>query len=182
MSSSDDLLDLLDELQSLDRVPRLGYAQRGVREPESVAEHLFHVVFLVWALAPRVEGLDVGRAVDLALVHDLAEVRFGDLPRTAAHYLPAGAKASAEAAAFRDLAAPLGPDRAALLDEYQAGTSREARFVAVCDKLQLLVKASVYERWGAGDVGEFLGALDSFDDGGFAPVGELVESLRQRRR
>ncbi|MEM8933167.1 MAG: HD domain-containing protein [Acidobacteriota bacterium] len=178
---SADLLDLLSELQSLDRIPRLGYAQRGVTEPESVAEHLFHVVFLVWALAPRVDGLDVARAVDLAMVHDLAEVRFGDLPRTAAHYLPDGAKASAEAAASRDLLAPLGEERAALFDEYQARETREARFVAVCDKLQLLIKAAVYERWNAGAVGEFLDRLDAFDDAGFVPIREVIEALRRRR-
>lgn len=177
----DDFLDLLFELQALDRVPRLGYSLRGVPEPESVAEHTFHLVFLVWALAPRVEGLDASKAVELALVHDLAEVRFGDLPRTAAHYLPTGAKATAERAAFRDLLAPLGEERAGLLDEYQAQESPEARFVSVCDKLQLVVKALTYERWKAGDVAELTEALDTFDDGGFAPVRALVDALRQRR-
>lgn len=175
------MLDLLEELQTLDRVPRLGYSLRGVPDPESVSEHSFHVVFLVWALAPRVDGLDVLRALELALVHDLAEVRFGDLPRTAAHYLPKGAKAQAERRAMADLLAPLGSSKAGLLDEYQAGESLEARFVSVCDKLQLVLKAGVYERWNAGDVAEFGDALRHFDDGGFAPVAELVSALRQRR-
>lgn len=174
-------LDLLLELQGLDRVPRMGYALRGVSEPESVSEHAFHVVFLVWSLGREVPQLDLLRAVELALVHDLAEVRFGDLPRPAGRYLPDGAKDAAELAAWQEMAAPLGEGAAELLVEYQARETLEARFVGICDKLQILIKASVYEAWGQGAVGEFLDALKTFDDDGFAPVGELVEELRQRR-
>ncbi len=176
-----DLVGLLEELQSLDRIPRLGYAQRGVPDPESVSEHSFHVVFLVWVLSADVPDLDRFRALELALVHDLAEVRFGDLPRTAAHYLPAGAKATAELAAMADLLAPLGSDSESLLREYQERQTPEARFVSVCDKLQLLIKAGVYEKWQAGAVGEFFGALDDFEDGGFEVVGRVAEALRRRR-
>ena len=176
-----DLLDALVELQSLDRVPRIGYSMRGIADPESVSEHVFHVVFLVWALARREAGLDRAHAVDLALVHDLAEVRFGDLPRTAAHYLPPGAKAQAERSALADLMAPLGPEPSELLAEYQDRTSPEARFVSICDKLQLILKALVYRDWGAGAAGEFAEALDHFDDGGFETVRQLVDELRRRR-
>ncbi len=176
-----DLLDLLEELQALDKVPRLGYAQRGVPDPESVSEHSFHVVFLVWALSTDIPDFDRFRAVEIALIHDLAEVRFGDLPRTAAHYLPPGAKDTAELTAVTDLLAPLGSDSASLLREYQERRTPEAHFVSVCDKLQLLIKAGVYRKWRAGAVDEFLDALDSFDDGGFEPVRKVVSRLRSRR-
>jgi putative hydrolase of HD superfamily len=102
------LLDSLLELQALDRLPRTGYALRGVSDPESIAEHGFHLAVLIWALAPDVPEIDLGRALELALVHDLAEIRIGDLPRTAGRYLPVGAKAAAESAALAELMAPLG--------------------------------------------------------------------------
>lgn len=110
MRENTSLLDLLLELQALDRVPRMGWVLRGVPEAESVAEHSFHVALLVWLLAPRLPEVDAGRAVGMALLHDLAEVRFGDLPRVAARYLPAGAKATAETAAEAELLAPLADD------------------------------------------------------------------------
>lgn len=179
--SAGPLLDLLRELQSLDRVPRMGYNQRGVADPESVSEHAFHVVFLVWTLAREVPEVDTLRAVELALVHDLAEVRFGDLPRTAADYLPAGAKAQAELAAITDLLAPMAGHPAELLKEYQDRNTPEACLVSLCDKLQLLIKASVYEEWQTGAVTEFLDCLDQFDDGGFEPVRKIVTALRSRR-
>ena len=182
MRRNHSLLDLLLELQVLDRVPRAGYALRGIAEPESVSEHAFQTTFLAWALASREPSLDRLRVIELALVHDLAEVRTGDLPRTAARYLPDGAKARAELAAAGDLLAPLGDGATALVAEYQAGETPEARFVATCDKLQLLIKASVYESWGAGAMGDFWTNLEGFSGDGFESVERVLEELRARRR
>ncbi|MCP3959655.1 MAG: HD domain-containing protein [bacterium] len=182
MRRNHSLLDLLLELQALDRVPRSGYALRGVAQGESVSEHSFHLTFLAWALAAEEPDLDRTRVMELALVHDLAEVRTGDLPRTAAHYLPEGAKATAERAAAGDLLAPLGDGATALVDEYQGRETTEARFVATCDKLQLLIKASVYERWGARGMEEFWHRFDEFPDGGFASISRLLAELKTRRR
>ena len=174
------VLDLLLELQALDRVPRLGYSLRGITDPESVSEHCFHLAFLVWSLAGELGELDRLRALELALVHDLAEVRTGDLPLAAAHYLPVGAKKSAERAVLTDLLAPLGEEALELVHEYAAGETREARFVRVCDKLQLMIKVAVYEGWGAQRLREFWENPANFPDGGFAPVRKLFEELATR--
>ncbi|HEX2162941.1 MAG TPA: HD domain-containing protein [Thermoanaerobaculia bacterium] len=181
MRPNESLLDLVLELQSLDRLPRAGYVLRGVAEPESVTEHSWHVLFLVWALGRLVPEVDVGRAVEIALVHDLAELRVGDLPRTAARYFPAGAKAAAETAAMEEILAPLPAEARQLYAEYQAAETPEARLVKACDKLQLMLKVAAYERWGAGGLGEFWDNPDNFPDGGFAPVAELFAALRRRR-
>jgi putative hydrolase of HD superfamily len=150
---------------------------RGVPEPESVSEHAWHVVLLVWALGPRVPGLDLLRALELALVHDLAEVRLGDLPRTAARYLPAGAKHAAEEQALTELLAPLGDRGPGLYAEYRAKASAEARLVAACDKLQLLLKVHLYESWGATGLGEFWDNPENFPDDEFAPIAEVMREL-----
>jgi putative hydrolase of HD superfamily len=175
------LLDLLLELQALDRVPRSGYVLRGVAEPESVTEHSWHVLFLVWSLGACIPGIDLPRAVEIALVHDLAELRIGDLPRTSSHYFPAGAKKAAEAAAMADVLAPLPARARELYDEYQAASTPEAKLVKACDKLQLMLKVAVYERWGQGALAEFWDNPDNFPDGGFPAVAELFEELRARR-
>jgi putative hydrolase of HD superfamily len=174
------LLDSLLELQILDRVPRSGWALRGVPEPESVSEHAFHVVLLVWALAAEVPGLDAARAAELAIVHDLAEVRLGDLPRTAARYLPAGAKKASEGAAIGEILAPLPASARELWEDYAAGVSPEAKLVKACDKLQLMIKVAVYESWGEGRLTEFWGNADNFPDVAFPPVREVLDELRRR--
>lgn len=182
MRPNETLLDVLLELQTLDRVPRLGYPLRGVQEGESVTEHSWHVLFLVWALAPEIPEVNAARAMEIALVHDLAELRIGDLPRTAARYFPDGAKQTAEAQAMAELLAPLPERSRELFAEYQAGTSPEARLVKACDKLQLMLKVKVYEGWGAGGLGEFWHNPDNFPDGGYEPIRELFQELRRRRQ
>ncbi len=181
MRRNETLLDSLLELQSLDRLPRTGYVLRGVADPESVSEHSWHVVLLVWALSPRVEGLDVRRALELAIVHDLPEIRIGDLPSTAGRYWPDGAKATAEAEAIAELLAPLGRRGPELLAEFSAAESREARFVRACDKLQLMIKVWAYERHGAGGLAEFWDNPANFPSDEFETVSELIAALRRRR-
>ena len=181
MRTNDTLLDLLLEVQVLDRVPRMGYALRGVSRPESVAEHSWHVAFLVASLAPRIPEVDGARALEMALIHDLAELRIGDLPRTVARYFPDGAKDTAEAAALEEILAPLPLRCRELLSDYRAKVSPEARLVKACDKLQLMLKVSEYQRWGEGALAEFWGNPANFGDEGFAVVGKLFEELRQRR-
>lgn len=180
MRRNEELIDLLVELQVLDRVPRMGYLLRGLSDPESVAEHNFHVVFLVWSLGRKIPNLDVLRALEMALIHDLAEVRTGDLPKVAERYFVEGAKHTAEHAVLAELLGPLAEPGLELHSEYRAAATPEARLVKACDKLQLMLKIHVYERWGATGLGEFWDNPDNFPDFGFAPVREIFAELRRR--
>ncbi len=174
------LLELLLELETLDRVPRSGYLLRGVADGESVAEHSFHLALIVLLLAPREPELDGGRALELALVHDLAELRVGDLPRTAARYFPADAKHAAERAAAAEILAPAAPEIASRYQEYERGESREARFVKACDKLQLMLKVAVYQHWGHTGLAEFWRHPENFPDREFRSVAEVFARLEER--
>jgi putative hydrolase of HD superfamily len=174
------LLEMLLEVQQLDRVSRLGFALRGVPDPESVTEHSWHLSFLVWALAPEIDNLDVARAIEMALVHDLAEVRLGDLPLTSSHYLPAGAKEAAEHKALANLSAPLGGRATDLLREYNEASTLEARTVKACDKLQLMLKVTAYEQAGTGGLAEFWSNPRNFPDLDIPIVSSLFEALRNR--
>lgn len=177
MRRNETLLELLLELQVLDRVPRMGYVLRGVPDPESITEHSWHVAFLVWALGARIQGVDRLRALEIALVHDLAEVRTGDLPRVAKRYFARGTQEAAEREVIDELLGPLGDRTAELMAEYRAAETAEARLVKACDKLQLMVKVAAYERWGAGWLAEFWDNPDNFPDLGFDAVRELFEEL-----
>lgn len=181
MSANQSLLELLLEVQRLDRVPRTGFLLRGLSDVESVSEHAFQVAFLVWAVGPQIPGLEVPRALELALLHDLAEVRLGDLPRAAGEYLPAGAKDAAERHALDDLLAPVAQRAAPLIDEYLESRTPEARFARACDRLQLLLKVTAYERGGAAGLEEFWRGqgMDVFD--AFPPLRRLAEELYRGR-
>jgi len=181
MRPNGDLLDLLLEAQNLDRIPRLGYLLSGVSDPESVSEHTWHVAFLVWVLTESIPDIDRLRALEIALVHDLAELRIGDFPRTASRYLPEGAKQAAEAAAIEEILAPLPARMRHLWVEYQAGESREARLVKACDKLQMMLKVQLYESQGDKGLKRFWDNPDNFPDEDFPLVEQLFEQLKERR-
>ena len=174
------LLDLLLELQTLDRVPRSGYFLRGISDCESVSEHTLHLALLVWFLAGQEPDIGRSRAVELALMHDLAELRIGDLPRTATTYLPADVKHEAERRAAADILAPADPLATALYEEYEAGATPEARFVRACDKLQLMVKVTVYESWGHRGLSEFWGNPANFPQSEFGSIQRLFAELQAR--
>ena len=182
MKRNETLLELLLELQTLDRVPRMGYVLRGVPSPESITEHSWHVGFLVWALAGRISEVDAGRAMEIAMIHDLAEVRTGDLPRVANRYFAEGAKEEAERSVVEELTGPLADRAGELLAEYRAAETLEARLVKACDKLQLMLKVAVYEHWGAGGLKEFWHNPDNFPDYGIDQVRELFTELRTLHR
>jgi putative hydrolases of HD superfamily len=173
-----DVLETLLELEGLDRVPRMGWALRGVDRPESVAEHSFHLAFLVWRLG-RDEAIDLRRSLALALVHDVAEVRTGDLPRTVAGHLAPGAKQDLERAVLRELFGE-GDEALGLFEEYVANRTPEARFVHACDRLQLLLKARRYRRWGGGELDDLL-ARAGEPASEFASVAALEERLRTEK-
>ena len=125
----------LDRLKSVERRNYLADASRR----ENTAEHSWHLGMAVLVLAPFVEEpMDVGRAVAMALAHDIVEIDAGD---TFAYDQGADAeskRAREEAAADR-LFGLLPPERAtflrALWDEYEEGNTPEARFVMAVDRM-----------------------------------------------
>lgn len=171
------LRDLLLEVQRLDYVPRTGYRLRGITDCESVAEHSFHVAFLVATLASACSIENRERALLLALVHDLAEVRLGDVPRTAEPYLPRAAKHRAEAAILQDLLRPTAAELKGLASEAATGESPELRFVKACDHLQLLIKVAFYGQQGKLDQKSFFTSDPLAPLREFPPLVDLAETI-----
>jgi putative hydrolase of HD superfamily len=136
---------------------------------------------LVWVLSESISDVDRLRALEIAMVHDLAELRIGDFPRTASRYLPEGAKQAAEEAAIEEILAPLPARTRALWAEYQAGESREAKLVKACDKLQMMLKVQLYESQGDRGLKRFWENPDNFPDEGFRLVEQLFGELKERR-
>jgi len=181
LSTAQDTLDALLGLQPLERLPRTGWILAGVREPETIGAHVLGTAQVALALLPRIAPpLDATRALAMALVHDAPEARSGDLPRAAAARLPPGAKAVMEEAIAGELLADLGPLAVAAWREYAARATREARFVRVCDGLQLGVRLVGYLRAGAGGLGEFRGTLEELDATEFPAAEELRRAILER--
>lgn len=138
----------------LKSVPRAGWLRVGVERPESVAAHSWGVAWLVLALCPR--GVDRGRALAIATIHDLAEVVVGDI--TPHDGVDPAAKSAAEEQAMAGMVAPLhhAGELNALWREYEDGSTPEGRFVKACDKLDMALMAAIYAEDQGAETREFV--------------------------
>lgn len=159
----DSMLRTLIELQRLKRLDRTGWTLRGLaNSTESVAAHSFGVSVAAMLLADEIKArgteVDTEKILRMALLHDWAETRVGDMPKTAVSYFGSEARQKAELAAFADVIANAGAasqSYRALYEEYEARASLEARIVKAADVVDLLVQALALERGGARGLEEF---------------------------
>lgn len=156
------MLSLLIELQRLKRLDRTGWTLRGLPNgTESVAAHSFGVSVTAMLLADEIKSrgvqINVERVLRMSILHDWAETRIGDMPRTATHYFGANTRKEAETAAFADIVAELTAKANLILlhHDYEKRESLEARLVKAADIIDLLVQAYALERAGARGLEEF---------------------------
>ena len=185
------MLSTLIELQRLKRLDRTGWILRGLPNgTESVASHSFGVSVTAMLLADKLvaQGINVNveKVLRIALLHDWAEVRVGDMPRTATLYFGSEARKRAETAAFSDIVTELDTDvYASLYNDYERRESLEARLVKAADVLDLLVQVLALERAGARGLDEFWEVAEKpeFNLDGVAEqiVQELLRSILKAR-
>ena len=134
-------IDFLLEIDKLKGVLRRSLLVDGSRF-ENTAEHSWHLAMAALVLAPYAgPEVDLVRAVEILLIHDIVEVDAGDTYI----YDEAGRtdKQAREEAAAERLFGLLPDDQAAriaeLWAEYEARTSPTARFAYAIDRLQPLL-------------------------------------------
>ena len=157
------MLPALIELQRLKRLERTGWTLRGMPNgTESVAAHSFGVSVTAMMLADKIKNrgldLDIERVLKMALLHDWAETRVGDMPRTATSYFGADVRKKAETTAFADIVDTLGAAQSEyknLYQDYEQRDSLEARLVKAADIIDLLIQAYALEHAGAKGLDEF---------------------------
>jgi putative hydrolases of HD superfamily len=142
---------LLDEALGLKGLARAGWGRVGIDNPESVAAHAWGVCWLVVAHAPS--DMDTERALKIAVVHDLIEVRVGDI--TPHDGISRTEKSTRETQAAQSMFSDR-PDLLDLWQEYEDNLSAEAQFVHDCDKLDMALQALRYAREQGVDTSEFI--------------------------
>lgn len=188
------MLATLVEIQRLKNLERAGWMLRGLPPGmESVAAHSYGVAVTAMVLgdAAREQGVEIDGELllRLALMHDWAEARMGDLPRTASQYFGAEARQKAERAAFADivggLEAKLAQKYLALHDAYEARQSVESKLVKAADVLDLLIQTLAFERAGARGLDEFWESAAQIDfrlEGAAQTIAQdLFRALREAR-
>jgi len=144
----------------LKRTKRTGWVYRKVRNPESVADHSWRVAALCLLLLENrneqetttttISSIDVGKCIQLAVVHDLAEAIVGDI--APADNVSKAEKARMEEEAIIRISNKLSAYREGsgdylirLFEEYEARESQEAIAVKDLDLLDMIIQADEYE-------------------------------------
>ena len=133
-------LSFLRRAEALKQTLRSAKLSDGLEE--STAEHTWRLCLWLVTFRDQMEGLDLARMLEMAVIHDLGEAISGDIPAIA--NVDPIAKQAQEAADLSDLLSPL--PRAMqdhiieLWQEYEAASTEEAQWVKALDKLETMMQ------------------------------------------
>lgn len=123
--------ELFDEFARVDRIPRLSNGDR-----ENDVEHSFLLATIATDLAQELRpDLDVNRIRQFSLVHDMLEIKTGDVATFSTSPEEQAEKERREKEALDELLAELPPLEAEALREYEKQDTPEACWTRYVDKM-----------------------------------------------
>ena len=149
------ILDFLKLSEGLKRELRHSWLSDGRRE--SVAEHSWQMALMAILIHPHLEEpVDLGRALEMIVVHDLVEALVGDVPFFDTSERKRQ-KRQREATAIEEiserLGAPTGERVRALFLEFEERRTPEARFAGALDNLEVQIQHNLadFATWTAAE-------------------------------
>ncbi len=200
-----DLVNFFHQAGKLKDMPRRGWVINDIKNPESIADHIFRASLMVWILGSK-KNLNIERVLKMALIHDLCEIYAGDttpydsvLPKnnkkrrefmkTWPRFSEKEKKRLSEKKhkkekealekLLKDLPKELSGEIKHLWYDYEKGLTKEGRFFKQTDRLENFLQAmeywKKYKRPPQGPWWEW--AKEFFDD----PVSlEFVEEMAKK--
>jgi putative hydrolase of HD superfamily len=176
------LLDFLKIAGELKRTIRYS-SDRGVLTKDSSADHSWRLALMAIIISELLNlKLNVYKAVKLALIHDLVESLTGDIDATdIGKTITKEKKAENERTAMIKLLAAC-PDKikatlGRLWDEFEAGESREAKFVRALDKIETLTHL-LETRYKGENFAQFTHAYGDEAVKNFSELTEILEAIK----
>ncbi len=156
-------LNFFNVLGKLKTLKRTGWIDHDVRLPESVADHMYRMSMLCFALTDK--SLNRDRLIKVCLCHDLAEALVGDITPTEISGVSKEEKRRLEEDALNTIVTDLdnyliGNEIRDLWNEYEERSTAEGIVAAELDKFEMIVQADEYEKQYASEGKR----LDSFFD------------------
>ena len=168
----EDILDFILAIGKLKKIPRSIWVSMGVKNPETVAGHIFTTALMTWVFGVEKKDIDLERSLKMALCHEFPSVYTGDLitpfilpeekkeRRKVFERWPRLKKIEKEKIFFEDnqkekkalekltenLESNLKKEIIGLWDEYKMNLTPEARFVNQTNVLAVLLQALLYQR------------------------------------
>jgi len=183
------ILNFIEEVLRLKRIPRSGWWYYGIEEPESVADHTFGVLIWTYVLVRYLQkegyNVDMEKALLIALFHEIGEAKLGDLHLEARKYLGEEKISEAERKAVNDISSLIsnGSEIYRLWNLFETRESVEAKVVRAADKLELLFQVLLYEKSGYKNLDEIFDALENKRDFNKFPfVEEVISAVEELRK
>lgn len=175
---------------------RIGWARKSACDDrilnehpnETVASHQWGVAKLIMVLSkePRFRkefpNFDTTSAYEMALIHDVPELKTGDI--TPVDGISAAEKHKAESEAMKEILSTfpnyISEHLREVYERYENRTCAESKFVKDCDKLDFIINAFLLERQGFTGFPEFYS--NSVEGGFHSRIAlELASLLRETR-
>ena len=153
-STSSSPVDALKALQffatvgKLKTLKRTGWVDHEVSLPESVADHMYRMTMMCFALSDS--SVDKQRLIKICLCHDLAEAIAGDITPTQVSGVSKEDKRKLEEDAPESIVndlddcGSLGQEIRGLWFEYEERSTPEAKLASQLDKFEMVVQADEY--------------------------------------
>jgi len=74
----ENILNFILEVGKLKEIPRLGWVLREVKNPETVASHIFSLTLTAWILGREEKDLNIEKLMKMALCHAISKTILGD--------------------------------------------------------------------------------------------------------
>lgn len=136
-----EILFFMQRAENLKNTLRCAYTSNG--RQESSADHSWRLGLLAMVCAPLLDAsIDVEKMLKLSIIHDLGEAISGDIP--AIYQTEDDQKALRERQAMQEIVTGLSEctkcEFLQLWDEYEQGSTFEARIIKGLDKLETLMQ------------------------------------------
>ena len=168
-----DILEIMCEMSSLSKMPRIGWVLAGVNNAESISDHCFETALLAYFLSKNIDQeVDMGKILMMALFHEVGETRLSDLPRRAKPYVKKFKKEGEKNISI-DVLGDYAEDINTILDEFEEKKTLEARLTEAAEELQIIFKSLIYAKENNGDMSEYRQDVAAYDSLGI----EMAEAI-----
>ncbi|OGK14494.1 hypothetical protein A3C98_05590 [Candidatus Roizmanbacteria bacterium RIFCSPHIGHO2_02_FULL_37_15] len=145
------ILKLAKTAGYLKRIKRTGWVRKGIKDAESVADHVFRTAFLCMILT-REMNINYKKLIDMTLIHDLGETATSDIRYEEGKKIIASEKAKnqIEEDVFKMFFSGVedGKYYLGLWYEFRDQTSKEAKLLKQIEKIEMALQALEYENMG----------------------------------
>lgn len=179
-----DYLDFFIEIDKLKRMPRKIWVSLGIKNPETVMDHLYKLTLMAWVFGKDQKGIKMEKILKMALCHEIASAQTGDLITPYGRTLPNNQKEKkkiiekwprlskqekkdkylkdyekekkALKGMTKNLSKSVREDMMSLFDEYKTLSTQESRLLNQLNVLAVLFEGLLRKKDGANISVDFL--------------------------